>query len=253
MSQILGLQGKTALVTGGSRGIGRGIAIELASLGASVMLTCNKNTELASAVVKEIEDAGGRAAFVQMSLDDRASIRAAVKETIGLFGNISILVNNAAVAQEKPFMDITDSDWNSVLSCNLQGAFAACQEVIPGMLADGFGRIINITSIGGQWGGFNQVHYAASKAGLISLTMSLAKIYSHQGITCNAVAPGLVETEMTANELSSDQGREKVRNIPMGRTGSVQEIAGVVAFLASEKSSYVTGQTINANGGMFFG
>jgi len=217
------------------------------------MLTYKNNAELAAEVVQEIEANGGRAASVQMSLDDRISIRKAVAKTEELLGKPSILVNNAAIAQEKPFLDITDDDWDSVLSCNLKGAFAACQEVLPGMLSDGFGRIINITSIGGQWGGFNQVHYAASKAGLISLTMSLAKIYSHKGVTCNAVAPGLVKTEMTANELGSEKGKEKVRNIPMGRIGTVQEVAAVVAFLATEAAGYVTGQTVNANGGMYFG
>ena len=253
MNQSPDLNGKIALVTGGSRGIGRGIALELARGGAQVMLTYHQNHTLAKTVVEEIEALGGRAASVQMSLDSRTSIQNAISKTVDTFGNPSILVNNAAMAQEKPFHEITDQDWDTVLSCNLKGAFCACQEILPLMLAGSSGRIINITSIGGQWGGFNQVHYAASKAGLISLTNSLAKIYSSKGVTINAVSPGLVQTEMTTNELNSELGKEKVRNIPMGRIGTVQEIAGVVAFLASDAASYVTGQTINANGGMYFG
>ena len=253
MSQKHELAGKVALVTGGSRGIGRAVALELGNLGAAVMLTYHTSTKLAEKVVGAIEAQGGQASSVQMSLSSRSSIQNAVAKTTEAFGSPTILVNNAAIAQEKPFLDITDEDWDEVLACNLKGAFGACQEVMPAMLTAGFGRIINITSIGGQWGGFNQVHYAASKAGLISLTRSLAKIYSHQGVTCNAVAPGLVETEMTARELDSDHGKEKVSNIPMGRIGTVNEVADVVAFLASEKASYVTGQTINVNGGMLFG
>ena len=247
------VDGKTALVTGGSRGIGRGIAVALADAGVSVMLTYGKNKELAAHAVEEIESKSGQAAAIQMSLGSRESIKRALSETRKVFGAVDILVNNAAVAQEKPFEEITDEDWDLMLALNLRSAFVSCQEALPGMLQSGFGRIVNVTSVGGQWGGLNQVHYAASKAGLISLTMSVARIFSNRGITCNAVSPGLVITEMAAQEIDSEMGREKIRNIPMGRAGTIREVADVVVFLVSGAASYVTGQTININGGMYFG
>ena len=140
-----------------------------------------------------------------------------------------------------------------MLAVNLRGPFICAQECLPPMIRQRWGRIINITSIGGQWGGFNQVHYAASKAGLINLTRSLAKLYSAKGITTNAVAIGLVQTDMTADELSTNAGQDKVRAIPRGRIGTVQDIAETVVFLASDQADYITGQSINVNGGMYFG
>jgi len=247
------LTGKVALVTGGSRGIGRGIAIALAEAGAQVMLTYKVNQDLAEQAVESIAAQGGKAIAIQMTVEDRSSIRRAVAEARSSLGPINILVNNAATVQEKPFDTITDADWAHMLAVNLQGPFVSCQEVLPDMLRQEWGRIINISSIGGQWGGFNQVHYAAAKAGLISLARSLARIYSRQGITANAVAPGLVRTEMSARELDSDAGRKKVRTIPIGRIATVQEVAQVVVFLASDAASYITGQTISVNGGMYFG
>ena len=139
-----------------------------------------------------------------------------------------------------------------MLGTNLRGAFIFSQEVLPNMMKSGWGRIINIASIGGQWGGINQVHYAASKAGLINLTRSIAKIYSSYGITCNSVSPGLVQTDMASREIGSKEGQEKLKNIPIGRVGTTSEIASAVGFLASDEASYITGQTINLNGGMYF-
>lgn len=246
-------ENKTAFVTGGCRGIGRGISIALSRTGAAVALSYNTNKALAEEVVGEIAATGGRAIAVRMDVADRLSVKSAVEEIKDSLGPVGILVNNAAVAQEKPFDAIMDGDWDSMLAVNLRGPFACSQEVLGDMVEAGWGRIINIASIGGQWGGFNQVHYAAAKAGLISLTMSLARIYSFRGITTNAVAPGLVATDMAAPELDSPAGREKVRGIPMGRVATVEEVAAVVAFLASGAASYITGQTINANGGMYFG
>src|SRR6185295_246459 len=164
-----------------------------------------------------------------------------------------VLVNNAAIAQEKPFLEISEDDWDRMFAVNLRGPFACAQEVLPDMLRQGWGRIVNISSIGGQWGGVLQVHYACAKAGLNNLTRSLAKLYSGQGVTTNTVAAGLVATSMIANELDTPAGREKVRAIPAGRIATPDEIAGIVAFLASDEAAYITGQTINANGGMYFG
>lgn len=247
-------QKKVALVTGGSRGIGRAIAISLSDADIFVALTYNTKERQAKEVVKEITSKGGTAIAVQMKIEDRKSIKRGLDNVRRIFDHpVDILVNNAAIAQEKPFLSITGRDWDMVMAVNLRGAVACAQEVLPDMIKKGWGRIINIASIGGQWGGFNQVHYAASKAGLISLTRSIAKIYSKYGITSNAVSPGIVETEMIKNELKTKTGKEKVRDIPIGRIAAPEEIARVVVFLAGDDASYITGQTINVNGGMYFG
>jgi len=248
-----GIGRRVALVTGGSRGIGRAIAVALSRDGITVALTYSVNKELAAEVVREIASAGGKAAAYLMRVEERESVRHVIGEIKTALGSIDILVNNAAMAQEKPFEEITDKDWDRVMGINLRGAFACAQEALPDMVKKGWGRVINITSIGGQWGGVNQVHYAVSKAGLIGLTKSLAKIYGRNGITANAVAPGLVKTDMAACELETPAGQEKVKNIPVGRIATCAEVADAVCFLASDKAGYITGQTINVNGGMYFG
>jgi len=224
---------RLALVTGGTRGIGEAISDALS------------RSNFVVSTYHEREVSHG----LQVDIGSRESIR----DLLDKAGFPDILVNNAAISQEKPFEEITDSDWDHLLSINLGGAFRLCQECIPKMVERGWGRVINITSIGGQWGGFNQVHYAAAKAGLINLTQSLARIYSQYGVTVNAVSPGLVNTEMSGPELETEAGGEKVRNIPIGRIALPEEIASVVGFLASVDASYITGQTINVNGGMYFG
>ena len=244
---------RVALVTGGSRGIGRAIAATLAARGHAVALTYATSENEAHAVAGEITGAGGQAMAVRLVAEDRASIARAVADVRAALGVIGVLVNNAAIAQEKPFLDLTDADWDRMLAVNLRGPFACAQEVLPDMLKQGWGRIINISSVGGQWGGMNQVHYACAKAGLNNLTRSLAKLYSAKGVTTNTVAAGLVATKMIANELETAAGKEKVRNIPIGRIATTDEIARVTAFLASDDASYITGQTLNANGGMYFG
>jgi acetoacetyl-CoA reductase/3-oxoacyl-[acyl-carrier protein] reductase len=247
------LKGKIALVTGGSRGIGKVIAIALAKEGINVALTYRINKEKALSVVKEIDSENNKAICIRLDQRSRENIRRVIIEVHKKFSKINILVNNAAIAQEKPFETITDDDWDNMLKINLRGPFFLCQEIIPDMIAQKWGRIINICSIGGQWGGFNQVHYAAAKAGLINLTKSLARIYSGKGITINAISPGLVGTEMSSKELNTKVGKEKLKNIPIGKIATPEEIANIGVFLASEKASYITGQTINANGGMYFG
>lgn len=244
---------RIALVTGSSRGIGREIALGLGQQGFRVALTYNSGANLAFEVVEKLRKTGAEAMAIHMAVENRTNVREALAEVRNQWGNIDILVNNAAIAQEKPFETITDEDWDRLLGVNLRGPFVLAQECLPAMIDQGWGRIINITSIGGQWGGFNQVHYAASKAGLINLTRSLAKLYSAKGITTNAVAIGLVQTDMSAAELSTSAGQDKVRAIPSGRIGTVQDIAGTVAFLVSDQADYITGQTINVNGGMYFG
>ncbi len=236
------MHNKVVFITGASRGIGEAIADYLSSNGYLVAYGYNKTP-----ITKNVFN-------VQVDIANRQSIQNAIKKTIEHFKQpIEILINNGAIAQEKPFLTINDEDWDTILAVNLRGAFSFTQEVLPQMIENKWGRIINITSIGGQWGGFNQVHYAASKAALINFTQSIAKIYSKEGITSNAIAPGLIATDMSENELNTDAGKEKLKNIPIGRLGTKQEIASIALFLASNESSYITGQTINANGGMYFG
>lgn len=244
--------GKTAIVTGGSRGIGAAISKALSKCQIAVALTYKLQQSMAKKVVKEIHTLGGKAIALQMAVEDRSSIKKALAIIKEQFGFINVLVNNAAIAQEKAFNEITDENWDDVLSVNLRGPFTLCQELLPDMQKQGWGRIINISSIGGQWGGFNQVHYAASKAGLISLTRSLARIYSQDGITINSIAPGLVGSDMARRELESESGKAKVKSIPIGRISTPEEVANVAVFLSGDASSYITGQTINVNGGMYF-
>jgi acetoacetyl-CoA reductase/3-oxoacyl-[acyl-carrier protein] reductase len=245
--------GRVALVTGGSRGIGRAIASALADRGHAVVLTYATREHDGRAVADAICARGGSAIAVRLIAEDRATIRAAIDRARQTFGPVSILVNNAAIAQEKPFAEITDEDWDRMFAVNLRGPFACAQEALPDMLRQRWGRIINISSVGGQWGGVLQVHYACAKAGLNNLTRSLAKLHSADAVTTNTVAAGLVQTTMIAAELETEAGRDKVRHIPMGRIATPEEIAAIVAFLASDDAGYITGQTINANGGMYFG
>ena len=241
---------KIAFVTGASRGIGKAIAIKMLENGYKVGIGYNQQKENAVAITEQYE----KAIPVQVNIADRNSIKNAISEFENKAGgSIEIIVNNAAIVQEKPFATLTDEDWQNMLNINLASAFKFSQEVLPGMIKKEWGRIINIVSIGGQWGGFNQVHYAAAKAGLINFTMSMAKIYSKQGITTNAVSPGLVATDMSQRELQSEAGKKKVENIPLGRAGLAEEIASAVYFLSTDEASYITGQTINVNGGMYFG
>jgi len=247
------MKDKIILVTGGTRGIGLGIATRFAEIGARVAITYKSQRDRAMALEANMHRRGCELISVEMNADSRSDIQDALKEIKTRLGSVDVLINNAAIAQEKPFDTITDEDWEQMFRVNLQGPFALSQEVLPAMLSKGWGRIINITSIGGQIGGVNQIHYASAKAGLIGLTRSLARVYSGRGITCNAIAPGLIATDMTARELESEAGKKKVENIPVGRTGTTAEIAESCVFLCTEQSGYITGQTLNLNGGMYFG
>ena len=243
---------RIALVTGGNKGIGKAIVAQLANDGIQVAFTFNQHKKEAASVVKELERKGCEFSCLELDQSKGQSIQRAIDMTHERLGKIDILVNNAAIAQEKPLESITEDDWHKMLDTNLLGPFTLCQKVLPDMKEREWGRIINVASIGGQWGGYNQVHYAMAKAGLINLTVSVAKIYGKYGITSNAVSPGLVKTEMIAGELFTPAGKEKQKNIPLGRLATPEEVANVVTFLASERASYITGQTINVNGGMYF-
>jgi acetoacetyl-CoA reductase/3-oxoacyl-[acyl-carrier protein] reductase len=238
---------RLALVTGASSGIGKASALALLAAGCRVACGYNVNRAGAEAIAK----AQANAFPVKIDIASRTSVKRAIAAARSHFGaEISIVVNNAALVQEKPFETITDADWDRMLAVNLRGAFIVAQETLPAMVAAKWGRIINITSIGGQWGGMRQVHYAAAKAGLINLTHSLARLYSSAGITANAIAPGLVATDMIRKELRSKAGKEKARAIPVGRIAEPAEIGAAVAYLASDDAGYVTGHTLNINGGL---
>ncbi|MDH0447858.1 SDR family NAD(P)-dependent oxidoreductase [Shewanella sp. GD04112] len=245
---------RLVLISGGAGGIGSALCTSFCQLGYAVGIGYSINRHKAEALAEQLTAQGGQALAVAMDYESRASIRDAMERVTEHFRlPVSILINNGALAQEKPFDTITDQDWERMLSINLQGPFIAVQEALQGMRQQQWGRVINITSIGGQWGGFNQVHYAASKAALINFTQSIAKIYSREGIASMAVAIGLVATEMSARELATEAGKEKVKNIPAGRLAYANEVAKQVLHLCQEESFYLTGQTINMNGGMYFG
>jgi acetoacetyl-CoA reductase/3-oxoacyl-[acyl-carrier protein] reductase len=238
-----------AFVTGASRGIGKAIAERLISAQYQVVVGYNSHKELAELVV----NGSSSAIAVHVDVSDEDSISRAITLVEEKFGKVDILVNNAGIAQQKPFLELTDADWQQMLSVNLLGAVRCARRVLPSMIEEKYGRIINISSIGGQWGGVYQVHYAAAKAGLINLTKSLAKLYSKSGITCNAIAPGLIDTDMIAGEISEEMALKRIEGIPAGRLGSTQEVASAVLYLSSSEAGYITGQTINVNGGMYLG
>lgn len=236
---------KVAFISGGSKGIGRAITEKLARDGFNIIIGYKTNKLKAKELVDSIKNYDVEAKAVYCDI----SKRKLVKKIFNQIGRIDVLVNNAGVSQPKKFLDITDEDWIRMFNINIQGAFICSQEALPGMIKNKWGRIINITSIGGQWGGVDQVHYASAKAGLIGLTMSLARLYGNSGITANSISPGIIKTDMTSN-IHSISKKHILKNIPISRFGDPNEIAEVVSFLASNNSSYITGQTINVNGGM---
>ncbi|HVW73746.1 MAG TPA: SDR family oxidoreductase [Rhizomicrobium sp.] len=241
------LSRRLALVTGAGSGIGKASALAL--LRAGHLVACGYNTNRAGA--EATAKAYANAFPVKIDIESRASIKRAIALVRKHFqAEIGIIVNNAALVQEKSFESISDADWDRMLAVNLRGAFIVTQETLPAMIAAKWGRIINVTSIGGQWGGMRQVHYAAAKAGLINLTHSLAKLYSSFGVTANAIAPGLVATDMIKKELRSKAGKEKSGAIPVGRIADPEEIGAAVAYLVSDDAAYITGHTLNINGGM---
>ncbi|HEY1159916.1 MAG TPA: 3-oxoacyl-[acyl-carrier-protein] reductase [Terracidiphilus sp.] len=245
------LQGRIALVTGASQGIGRAVALELARAGATVVLAARNEAKLAEAVA-EIEGAGGQAAPIPLDLGHEESIKAGARAVIERFGKVEILVNNAGITRDGLMIAMKRVDWDDVLGTNLTGAFLLTQALLRPMLKNRWGRIINISSVVGRTGQAGQVNYAASKAGLIGLTRSMAREVASRGITVNAVAPGYIETPMTA-VLDEKQRTAMLATIPLGRAGKDVEIAQAVAFLASDAAAYITGHVLDVNGGMFMG
>jgi 3-oxoacyl-[acyl-carrier protein] reductase len=245
------LQGKTALVTGASQGIGRACAIELVKAGARVALAARNETKLAE-VAEEIAANGGNAEVFAMDLASEDSIKAGAKAALGHFGSIEILVNNAGVTKDTLLLRMKRADWDSVIATNLTGTFLLTQAIVSSMLKARWGRIINISSVVGETGQAGQANYAASKAGLIGFTKSLARELASRGITANAVAPGYIETAMTA-VLDEKQREAMLGHIPLGRAGTDQDIAHAVRFLASDEAGYITGHVLDVNGGMYMG
>jgi 3-oxoacyl-[acyl-carrier protein] reductase len=245
------LDGKVAVVTGAGRGIGKAIALRLASEGAAVAC-CSRTEANSAAVAQEISASGGKAAAFAVDVADAAQVTAVCEKILKDFGRADILVNNAGVTKDGLLMRMSDADWDAVLDTNLKGAFLFTKALSRAMMKQRYGRIINISSIIGLTGNAGQSNYAASKAGLIGFTKSVARELASRNITANAIAPGFIETDMTSG--LTEEIRETMRkNIPLARMGSAEDVAGVALFLASDKAAYITGQTLTVDGGMVMG
>ena len=245
------LAGKNAVVTGGSRGIGRAIALGLAEAGADVVLTFRENRSEAEKTVKQIEACGRRARALQMDVTERSSVVAAAKDACGM-GPISILVNNAGINKPTDFDQIADEDWDTILATNLKGPFVCAQVFLPLLAEAGGGSIVHIGSVSGQYGGPRTAHYAASKAGLISLAQVIARFGAPKNVRSNTVAAGLIASDMAAAGMAAASVQKAAESIVLKRLGIGGEVADAVVFLASDASSYITAQTINVNGGLYF-
>ena len=245
------LKGRIALVTGASQGIGRACALTLAEAGATVAAAA-RNRDNLQFVVDEITTAGGAAQAFPMDVASDEQIKAASKSVLDAFGKVDILVNNAGIARDQLLLRMKRADWDAVLATNLTAAYLVIQQFVGGMMRHRWGRIINITSVVGQMGQVGQANYAASKAGLIGLTLALAREFGSRNVTVNAVAPGFIETAMIAG-LPAEHKENLLKLVPLGRLGTDQEVARAVRFLASDEASYITGHVLNVNGGMLMG
>jgi len=245
----MNLDGQTCLVTGSSRGIGRGIALDLADRGADVVVNCRSSTAEAASVVEAVRDGGGTAVSAQADVSDIEDVRAMREEVHDAVGHLDVLVNNAGITVDKKFENMTREDWDAVVDVNLGGVYNCTKVFYDDVREADHGRLINISSVVGQQGNYGQANYAATKSGLFGFTRTLALEMASTGSTANCVAPGFVETDMLENVPKRVQ--EKIlREIPLDRFATVEDVSGIVSFVASEESSYMTGQVIGVNGGM---
>ncbi len=240
-------EGKTALVTGSSRGLGRAIAEKLGKLGANVVLTGTSDTVLKTA--SELEAMGVRVAATVGDVRNANDVKAMIAKAVDKFGGVDILVNNAGITKDKPMAMMSEDDWDTVLDINLKGCFLCTKAAAKLMIKKKYGRIINVSSVAGAYGNPGQANYSASKGGMIGLTKTTAKEFAPRGITCNAVTPGLIESDMT-EILPEDLKQKYLDKIALGRFGTPEDVANVVAFLASDEAGYVTGQVIDIDGGL---
>lgn len=245
----MSLSGKVALVTGAAQGIGKSIAVDLAQHGADCVIS-DMNLELAQKTADEIRSMDRRSMAVKVNVADADDVAAMVQSALAEFKKIDILVNNAGITRDGLLMRMKDEDWDQVLSVNLKGAFLCTRAVARPMMKQRYGRIINIASIVGAMGNAGQANYVASKAGLIGMSKTVAREMASRGVTCNAVAPGFIDTAMT-QVLPEDVKEKLLAQIPMGKLGSAEDVAHAVRFLASEDAAYITGQVIHVNGGMY--
>lgn len=243
------LEGKTAVVTGSARGLGKAIALKLASLGANIVLNDIAGSESLDATAEEFKNAGYKVTVTKGDVRNAEDVKAMVDAAVEAFGSLDILVNNAGITRDKPMAMMSEEDWDMVLDINLKGAFLCTKLAGKQMIRQKYGRIVNIASVAGRYGNQGQANYSASKAGLIGLTKTTAKEFASRGITCNAVAPGMIQSKMT-EVLSEEVKKKYLESIPLGRFGTPEDVANVVAFLTSDDASYVTAQVIDIDGGL---
>lgn len=243
-------KGKIALVTGGSRGIGRSIAERLANEGLYVVINYVSNEEAAKDVLSAIESAGGKGQIAAFDVSDFDATQKAVEDIVEELGGLHILINNAGITQDTLILRMKEEDWTNVISVNLNGVFNCTKAVTRIMIKQRYGRIINLTSVVGEMGNSGQTNYAASKAGIIGFTKAAAREMASRSITVNAVSPGFIETDITM-ALTDEIRKSYIEKIPLGRFGSPEDITGVVAFLASDEASYITGEVVRVNGGIY--